>query len=433
MADLLYLVHRMPYPPDKGDKLRSYHLLQHLKARHRVFLGTFVDDPADMVHLPALRELCADVHVQPLQPARAKLASLAGLLTGRAQTLHYYASTALGRWVAQTLQRERIAAAVVFSSSMAPYAMAHPTLPMLLDMVDVDSAKWTDYAPHHRWPLSWLYRREGRELLRFERAAVAASRRSFLATDKEVHLLEGLAPDCAGRVEAMGNGVDTDYFHAEASRASPFEPDEVPLVFTGAMDYWPNIDAVTWFAREVLPALRQRRPRLRLHVVGRSPAPAVKALADRPGTGVVVTGTVPDVRPWLQHAAVVVAPLRLARGVQNKVLEAMAMARPVVAATACAEALGAEDGRELLAAADPADYQRCIEALLTTPDRAAAIGNAGRQRVERLHTWPAQLAVIDRHLPSPGAPPAAARSAMGSSEHPQPLARSAVPLSPSTP
>ncbi len=177
------------------------------------------------------------------------------------------------------------------------------------------------------------------------------------------------------------------------------------------MDYWPNVDAVTWFAAEVLPRLRETRPQLRLHIVGRSPTAEVRALAADPG--VVVSGTVPDVRPYLQHAAVVVAPLRLARGVQNKILEAMAMGRPVVAASACVEALTAEPGREILDAATADEYLRCIELLLQAPDRAAAIGQAGRVHVQRAYTWPAHLAVLDRQLAAlrPAAPgPAPARA-----------------------
>ena len=336
------------------------------------------------------------------------MASLAGLLAGDALTLHYYRNAGLRRWVAQTVQRENIAAAVVFSSSMAQYAQAHPQLPMLVDFVDVDSAKWAEYAPRHRWPLSWLYEREARRLLDCERAVAAQAQRSFFATEKEAALFRQQAPECAGRVEAMDNGVDTDYFSPDTKHPSPYEPGEIPLVFTGAMDYWPNVDAVTWFAAEVLPRLRERRPQLRFHIVGRSPTAAVRALAADPGAGVVVSGTVPDVRPYLQHAAVVVAPLRLARGIQNKILEAMAMGRPVVAASACVEALTADPGREILDAATAKEYVHCIDLLLQAPDRAAAIGHAGRVRVQQSYTWAAHLAVLDRHLAA-CAPPRPAR------------------------
>lgn len=395
MAKILYLVHRMPYPPNKGDKVRSYHLLRHLASQHQVFLGTFVDDPEDMAHIDTLRQWCADVKALPLHPRRARVASLRGLLGGDALTLHYYRSAELQRWVGETVAREGITTAVVFSSSMAQYAQALPGVAMLVDFVDVDSAKWTQYAERHPWPLSWLYRREGRALLAYERRVALESARSFFVTEQEAALFRTLAPECVPVVEPLCNGVDADYFAPDPARASPFAADEQPIVFTGAMDYWPNVDAVCWFAADILPRLRERHPALRFHIVGRNPAPAVRALA---GPAVNVTGTVPDVRPWLQHAAVVVAPLRLARGIQNKVLEAMAMARPVVAASACADALRAAPGRELLTAHDEAGFADQVAALLADAPRAAAIGAAARDCVLREYSWGAHLAALDRRL-----------------------------------
>jgi polysaccharide biosynthesis protein PslH len=410
MANLLYLVHRLPYPPNKGDKVRSCHLLKHLAARHRVYLGSFIDDPDDVQHLPLLRTLCADVFAPRLHTGRARAASLLGLASGEPLTLRYYRDAVLQRWVRQTVQREKIDAVVVFSSSMAQYAEGLG-LPTLVDLVDVDSAKWTAYADAHRWPMSWLYRREGTRLLACERAVVAGAARSFLSTEKEAALFRSLAPGCAGQVEAMNNGVDAEYFAPDPARPSPFAAGEVPVVFTGAMDYWPNVDAVSWFAREMLPALRRARPTLRFHIVGRSPSAAVQALA---GDAVHVSGTVPDVRPYLQHAAVVVAPLRLARGVQNKVLEAMAMGRPVVAARGCGEAIHATAGAELLLADDAAGHVDHVLALLADPQRAAQIGQAGRRRVVSDYAWAAQFAGFDRHLagalraaPLAAAPPSA--------------------------
>jgi sugar transferase (PEP-CTERM/EpsH1 system associated) len=359
-----------------------------------VFVGTFVDDAEDEAHVDTLRALCAGLHVTRLHPARARIGSLAGLLGGQALTLRYYRDTALQRWVSETVGRERIDAAVVFSSSMAQYAQGLG-LPMLVDFVDVDSAKWAQYASDHRWPMSWLYRREGEQLLAYERAVAARSARSFFVTEKETALFRSLAPESSQTCEALCNGVDADYFSADARRASPFAPGEQPVVFTGAMDYRPNIDAVTWFAEAMLPGLRAKWPTLRFHIVGRNPTPAVRALA---GDGVDVTGTVPDVRPYLQHAAVVVAPLRLARGIQNKILEAMAMGRPVVASRACAEAINAQPGADLVDAEDADAFVRQVDSLLREPARAAAIGHAGRQRVLRDYSWDAHLSAFERHL-----------------------------------
>lgn len=395
MADILYLVHRLPYPPNKGDKVRSWHLLRQLAERHRVHLGTFIDDPDDEQHLPVLQRVCASVHVQRIQPRLARVASLRGLLTGEALTLPYYRNAALARWVRGLQAGGGVDAAVVFSAAMVPYTDGMDPARVLVDFVDMDSAKWTEYAPNHAWPLSWLYRREGQRLLAYERRVAARVHRSLFATDKEAALFCRAAPEAAARVKAVSNGVDAEYFTPDPARASPFRDTETPLVFTGAMDYWPNVDAVCWFAAEVLPLLRRAWPQLRLHIVGRSPTPAVQALA---GEGVVVTGTVPDVRPYLQHAAVVVAPLRLARGVQNKILEAMAMGRPVVAAESCVQALFATPGVEIASAASADAYLEHVLRLLQLPDEAESMGAAGRQRVLAAYDWRAHLSEVDRQL-----------------------------------
>jgi sugar transferase (PEP-CTERM/EpsH1 system associated) len=390
MANILYLVHRLPYPPNKGDKVRSYNLLKHLARQHRVYLGTFIDDPDDEPHIATVRALCADVHVARLDPRFARILSLSSLLAGEALTLGYYRSSALRSWVNETCQRRQIDTAVIFSSAMAQYLEEQPRIPTIIDFVDVDSAKWAQYAPRHRWPLSWLYRREGILLLDYERRMAARASRSFFATDKEVALFIQKAPECRVRVQTMGNGVDADYFSADDTRSSPFR--------SGAMDYLPNVDAATWFASDVLPGLLQRWPAARFYIVGRSPAAEVLALAsDR----IVVTGTVDDVRPYLQHAATVVAPLRIARGIQNKILEAMAMSRPVIASADCAAAVNAVVGQELLTAASPEEYIAAISQVLEAPEAGTALGKAARQRVVERYTWEAHMKAIDPYLPAP--------------------------------
>ncbi|TDP74607.1 TIGR03087 family PEP-CTERM/XrtA system glycosyltransferase [Roseateles toxinivorans] len=394
MAKILYLVHRLPYPPNKGDKVRSYHLLKHLAKRHEVFLGTFVDDPEDWAYLDTVRGLCSELCAVPLNPRVAKIASLRGLLSGEALSLPFYRSARLKQWVQQLTQTHQLSASVVFSSTMAQYACDLPQ-PMLVDFVDVDSAKWSEYAPAHRWPMSWLYGREGRKLLAYERQVAERAQESYFVTEKEVTMFRSLAPGLHASVRAMCNGVDADFFSPDPTLASPFSPDELPLVFTGAMDYWPNVDAVVWFVEAVLPRLCERWPNLRFYVVGRSPTPAVLALAS---DKVSVTGTVADVRPFLQHAAAVVAPLRLARGIQNKILEAMAMGRPVVAASHCAAAIDAVAGHDLLQAHEADDYVREINILLEAPGHGNDIGEAARRQVLRSYSWDAHLAGIDAGL-----------------------------------
>jgi len=401
MAPLLYLTHRIPYPPNKGDKVRSYHLLRYLAQRYAVHLGTFIDDDADRAHVATVASLCASVHVASIQPTLARVRSLGGLFTGEALTLRYYRDEGLAQWVREAVGRHGIGRCVAFSSAMAQYVADAPGVRVVADFVDVDSAKWEQYGRTRRWPLSSLYRREGDRLLAYERAIARRADAAVFVTPAEAELFLRKAPECAGRVWSAQNGVDTTYFAPDPARGSPFAPDESPIVFTGAMDYWPNVDAVSWFAREALPMIRASRPQARFHIVGMQPAATVQALARLPGVN--VTGRVPDVRPYLQHARVVVAPLRVARGIQNKVLEAMAMARPVVASACAAQALTAVPGTDLEVGDDaPAIAARVVTAM--EPVRGEALGAAARRRVLADYDWMTNLAAFGRLLEGSPAP-----------------------------
>ncbi len=325
MEPLLFLAHRLPYPPNKGDKVRSYHFLKHLARRYRVFLGTFVDDPADWQHVDVLRSLCADVHVEALVPWSKRALSATGFLSGEALSLPYFRSRDLRTWVENVARREGVKRAFAYSSPMAQYILDLPDVRCVVDFVDMDSAKWGEYAQRRSWPVSAVYEREALRLLAYEQAVATRAHASLFVTDEEAALFRAESPGCADHIHAVRNGVNSDYFAPSSGFASPFATDERPVVFTGAMDYWPNVDAVVWFAREVLPEIRKRDPAVRFYVVGMNPDAAVRALAN--DAAAIVTGRVDDVRPYLQHARVVVAPLRVARGIQNKVLEAMAMAK----------------------------------------------------------------------------------------------------------
>lgn len=396
MANVLYLVHRMPFPPNKGDKVRSYHLLRHLQQGHRVFLGTFLDDPQDEEHVDALRAMCPDLHLVHIDPSWRKVRSLTGLLDASALSVAFYRQPSLHRWIAAMHREHHIDASVVFSGAMAQFAMPLlPEVPMLVDFVDVDSIKWGQYVAGHRWPLSWLYQREADCLRRYETHVAGQARRSFFVTAQEAALFKAMVPAQANRVDAICNGVDATTFQPDQALPSPFAVNERALVFTGAMDYWPNIDAVQWCVQETLPLLAAEFPDLIFYIVGRNPSAAVKALA---GPRVVVTGTVPDVRPYLQHASAVVAPLRVARGIQNKILEAMAMAQPVVTVPGCAEVIGATPAEGVLPAHTSQDMHEQIRMLLRDPDRKASLGLAARAHVLRHFSWQAHLSALDRWL-----------------------------------
>ena len=392
---LLYLTHRIPYPPNKGDKVRSFNILRQLARAHRVWLGTFVDHRDDLQHIPTLGQWCEQVCAIPIEPRIRRIASLRGLLQGEALSLPYYRSPRLAEWMLRTVGEHDIRAAVAFSGPMAQYLGVPGLARRVVDFCDVDSAKWTQYAGEHRWPMSWLYRREGERLLDFERTAAADCDASLFVTEAEANLFRAAAPELSTRVGVMQNGVDADFFAPANAGESPYPPGGPVIVFSGAMDYWPNVDAVTWFAAELLPRIRQAVPEVRFCIVGMNPAPAVQALA---GEGVTVTGTVPDVRPYIAHADVVVAPLRIARGIQNKVLEAMAMARPVVVSADSATGLAARPGQDFEIAHDGDDTVRHVVTLLADPARRSEMGTAARSCVVDYYSWQAHLAQLDSLL-----------------------------------
>jgi sugar transferase (PEP-CTERM/EpsH1 system associated) len=391
MKELLFLVHRIPYPPDKGDKIRSFHMLRYLSRHYRVHLGSFIDDEDDWRHRDAVEALCASTCLQPLQPTRAKIRSLSGLLTGQALTLPYYRNRTMRAWVNRLLDERPVDRVVVFSSAMAQYLDRRQLRGRrsVLDFVDVDSDKWRQYSDTKGWPLNWLYRREARRLLEFDREMARRFDASLFVSPLEAGLFRELAPDSAGRIDVLRNGVDAEYFSPERVYPDPYPGGSRPLVFVGAMDYWPNVDAVVWFADEVLPHLRQRESRTEFYIVGTRPDPRVRALGER--DGITVTGRVDDVRPYIARALGVVAPLRVARGVQNKVLEAMAMARPVIATPLALEGIDTRIGEEVLCADQADDFSGKALALMHGDFDAAAMGRAARRRVLRDYDWQSNL------------------------------------------
>lgn len=389
MEHLLFLAQRIPYPPDKGDKIRSWNFLQHLARRYRVHLGCFHDEPEDAQHIPFLETVCASVCCRPLRPLLARLRSLKGIGRGDALTLGYFADAELRRWVDATLQACRPSQVFVFCSAMAPYVRDYRMGQRILDMVDVDSDKWRQYAATKPWPLSAIYAREHRTLLAFERRIAAEFEATLLVSEAELRLFKSLAPEAAARVLAIGNGIDAEFFSPERDYADPFGP-EPAIVFTGAMDYWPNVQAATWFAREVMPLLRAHRPRLAYWIVGANPAPAVRRLGR--AEGIVVTGRVEDVRPYLRHAAAVVAPLQIARGIQNKVLEAMAMAKPVVATPEACKGIDGVPDDAVLVASTPQEFADRVQAILS--GALPQLGPRARRHALAHRQW--DFALLDR-------------------------------------
>ena len=388
MADILFLAHRVPYPPDRGDKIRSYHVLRHLAARHRVHLAAFADDEADMAHAEALRPLVHRMHVEIHRRGRAG-ALLRGLVTRAPASVAALASRSMGQFIDEVLTGEPVDRVYVFSGQMAQYAPEDR--PFVMDFVDMDSEKFAQYArTATSGGMRRLWGREAKRLATYEREVAGRAVVSLFVSEPEAQLFRErtrLSPEC---VQVLENGIDLDHY-----RPQPVDgPREPLIVFTGQMDYPPNVEAVTGFARDVLPLIRARHPQARFAIVGRRPDPSLARL----GEGVEVVGEVPDTRPWLARAAVVVAPLRLARGVQNKVLEAMAMARPVVASPQAFEGIAAVPGDELVIADGVQAEADAVSVLLADPAGADAIGRAARARIEARYGWDARLASLDRIL-----------------------------------
>jgi sugar transferase (PEP-CTERM/EpsH1 system associated) len=324
---------------------------------------------------------------------------MAAAAAGRALTEGYYHHPQMWAWVRRLVARRRIGQAVFFSSAMAPYLCAAPGLDPLrcvLDMVDVDSDKWAQYALGSTLPKRWIYGLEARRLGRLEIAAAEAIGHTVLVSPHEVETFLRPAPHLAGKAHSIGNGVDMSYFDPARLHARPFPPGQTPIVMTGAMDYWPNIQGAEWFAREILPGIVAQNRSAAFHVVGANP-PA-NYLSGVPN--VSVTGRVPDMRPYLAQAAVIVAPLLISRGVQNKVLEAMAMARPVVATTPASRALAVTAGRELLVADEPQAFAQAVGAALADPGE---LGARGRRHVEQHHQWDSLMAGFSDLLERPAA------------------------------
>jgi sugar transferase (PEP-CTERM/EpsH1 system associated) len=397
MKELLFLTQRIPFPPIKGEKIRALQILRFLRERYIVHLGSLIDDSTDWQYVPELKKLCGETYFAPLNPRVAKIKCLRGLLNAQPLSVVYFYNRRLAAWIDDLLARRRPAAAVVFSSAMAQYLLDARGRPRrtVMDFVDVDSDKWRQYAERHRWPMRWIYGRESRTLLAFDREVGRVFDVSTFVSSAEAALFNSLAPELASKTHYVPNGVDSDYFSPDRAYENPYSGRAPRVVFTGAMNYWPNVDAVTWFAAEILPRIRLRIPDVEFDIVGASPDPKVQELVADPR--IKVTGRVPDIRPYIAHAAVAVAPLRVAGGVQNKVLEAMAMAKPVVASPRALAGLEPEAARHVFVAEDTEAFARVISQAIVAGANTE-IGAQARRCILELYDWRRNLTAFASYL-----------------------------------
>ena len=381
MKRVLFISHRVPYPPDKGERVRAFHEIQALAAHYRVTLAALAHRAEDFQVAGPLGKWCDRVILARAGGTVGLVRGALSLVRGRSATEGYFASGRMGRALRDEVAHEPFDIVVAYSSGTLPHALGVPAAARVMDLVDVDSTKWASYAEAMRGPKRWLYELESRRVAALERRAVETCDAVFLVSPEETRAL-GVKGE---NVAAMGNGVDTTYF-APAGATRQGGPS---LVFTGTMDYRPNVDGVCWFVREVWPGLRREVPDLVFTIVGRDPTREVLRLAEAPG--VRVTGSVPDVRPYLREATVCVVPLLIARGIQNKILEAMAMGRAVVGSPGAVEGLEVERGADLLEASEPAEWHRQVLAVLSDGDLRARLERSGRACVVEKYAWDARM------------------------------------------
>jgi sugar transferase (PEP-CTERM/EpsH1 system associated) len=392
----LFLCHRLPFPPNKGDKIRSHALLKHLAKRGPVHVACFIDDPDDLQYRADVRRLAGgECLFESVDKATKWRRAIAAVVGGESVTTAFYSSPGMQKWISEIVATENICSAIVFGSAMAQYLLKHRALcrRAIFDMVDVDSDKWRQYAEASVGPKRWIFAREANAIAKLEREAAQAFGRTLLVSPFEADTFRRLAPECAARIDTLSNGVDLEYF-SPGPFASPFPQDERPIVMTGHMDYRPNYDGALWLANDVAPLLFAEFPRAHLYFVGANPPAALRGIA---GPRITVTGRVDDVRPYIQGAAVIVAPLLIARGVQNKVLEAMAMKKCVVATREATRALAVESGRQLWIAYNARSFADAIAAAIRSPDRQAVMDSA-REYVERHHDWGTIMSRLDTVL-----------------------------------
>jgi len=451
---ILYISHRIPYPPNKGDKIRSFNEIKYLSQRHEIHLACLADDPKDLKYEDDLRNFCKSTNVVLINPKIAKLKSIFYLLTKQPLTIPYFYSKKLQQTIDHLLSANHYDAIFCFSSPVAEYVFKSKLLvssclklekslvkgspvtrnelpetsnqqpstsnqppatgnkkpvtsnqqpaTKIMDFVDVDSDKWAQYARYASFPKSWIYKLEGKRLSRYERKVAESFDHCIFVTNAEGKIFESKNPGIKN-ITVIQNGVDLDYFsprfneQQETSLQQPATSNQQPvIVFTGAMDYYANVDGVVWFTKEILPLVKQEIPEIRFYIVGSNPTKEVLSLSDN--NDVTVTGYVPDTREYLGKATVVVVPLRIARGIQNKILEAMAMGIPVVTTPQAFEGIEAQPGRDLISGENAEKIAEGVIKLIREASLRKSLGDNARRVIENNYSWTKNLEKLDRIL-----------------------------------
>jgi sugar transferase (PEP-CTERM/EpsH1 system associated) len=401
--NILFISHRVPYPPIKGEKIRSYRLLRHMARRHKVYLATHVDSSDNESSLIALRPEVERMVSGRIRSKWKKIVGLAGLVYRKPISVSYFYSRTVQAWVDQVLNEIPIDVVFCSSSPTAEYIFrsrhyANEGLSdrrLLMDLIDVDSYKWSQYGMTSRGLLRWIYRIEGRHLKEYEKRIATEFHNLFLVSKPENKIFQENVAEAD--ITVLSNGVDLDYFRPAAERI--YTETEPVLTFTGVMDYRPNVEGVAWFANMIFPKIQVSVPQTRFLVVGSRPLNSIRSLTKK-NAAIKVTGFVEDIRPYMTAADVCIVPLRIARGVQNKVLEAMAMGKAIVCTPQALEGIEAVPERDVLTAEDEKSFSEAVLRLFKNKDLRERLGRQARQFVEKNHSWDSNLAILDSILTS---------------------------------
>lgn len=404
--NILYIAHRIPYPPNKGDKIRAYHQLRALAEIGNVFLCALVDETEDWQYQTTLESFCKEVKLIGVNSNWKKVISLSGMLRRKPMSVLYFHEKHLQEKIDVILQENKIDVICCFSGTSAEYLYCsrhaewlfstNRKKPLLImDFCDVDSLKWQEYGKRSSFPFSYLYNQEGRLLNTYEKEIVRKFDTSIIITENEKALFRENVNRSANPL-VIGNGVDLEYFNPEmvTSSATCNDRKGTELLFVGAMDYRANVDGVCWFAEAVWPQVLNYSKNTIFTIAGRNPTRAVQLLHGK--KNILVTGAVEDIRPYYQSASIVVVPLRIARGIQNKVLEAMAMGKAVVSTTNAATGIIDHEGHGVQIQDNPHEFAKAITSLIGDKITSAKSGAQNRAYVEKYFNWSTNLEVLKK-------------------------------------
>lgn len=400
---IFFVCRRVPFPPDRGDKIATFNEIRHLSTKHEVHVFCLGDGAQDLDNIPGLGDYAKSVTAAPVSGLTIKVRALKALLVGKSLSVAAFNEAKLHAAIREKFDELRPDLIIVYSCNVAQFAEHFPRVPRIMQFGDLDSLKWRQYAERSRIPLKWIYRLEEKRFLAYERYIARSFSHALVHTAIERRDFERLIPGVP--VTLVGNGVDLDYFRPAGASKRP-----ASIVFTGVMDYRPNVDAVVWFCNEILPIVQAEIPEANFTICGSRPAPTVRNLAKQ--RGVSVTGWVADTRPYLDRAEVFVAPLRMARGVQNKVLEALAMGLPCVASVAARSGTVIPNGEGILATDDPKEFAGHVVRLLRDGNWRTEMARWARAAAEANYRWEVQMAGLDEIVGTVAQPPRAVSASL---------------------